>query len=118
MSNVTIDVAEFTQALRLSTVFSTSGITNVIISVQEDGSVSIANYATQKGGAKYTLRCEVEHGFQPITAAFNTRYLLDALGATNEEKVTLQISGRSTPLVISTGKVEYTQLVMPIRLEA
>jgi DNA polymerase-3 subunit beta len=115
---VRVSVTEFSQALRLTTVFSTSGITNVIIDVSEEGSVTLSNYATQRGGAKHTLKTKLELGFKPVKAAFNTRYLLDALGVTGESEVELQISGKTSPLVVSVGSPDYTQLVMPIRLDA
>ena len=113
-----VSVSEFSQALRLATVFSTSGITNVIIDVSEDGRVTLSNYATQRGGAKHTLKTTIEPDFKPVKAAFNTRYLLDALGVTGVSEVELQISGKTSPLVVSVGSPDYTQLVMPIRLDA
>lgn len=118
LANITVSVSEFSQALRLTTVFSSSGITNVIIDVQEGGDVYISNYATQRGGAKHKLKVVVEGGFKPVTAAFNTRYLLDAVQATGTDEVTLQVSGKTSPLMVSVGSPDYTQLVMPIRLDS
>jgi DNA polymerase-3 subunit beta len=116
----TADVAsnELSQALRLATVFSLAGIANVSLEIDANGNLTVASYGSQRGTTKHTLYAVVQEGFTPIRAAFNTRFLLDAVSATTTDFVQLRFSGPTSPLVITTEQPEYLQLVMPIRLEA
>ena len=113
-----VGVQQFSQALRLATIFASSGVANVIIEVDAAGTLNLSSHASQRGGASHTLPAVVESGAEPVRAAFNTRFLLDAVGATAAETVELKFSGPTSPLVIATGEPDYVQLVMPIRLDA
>jgi DNA polymerase-3 subunit beta len=113
-----ITTAEFIQALRMSYVFSQSGITNVLLEVAEDGSMNVASYGSQKGTTKNTLYAVLEEGFTPLKAAFNAKFLLDACQATGAAHLKLRFSGITSPLVVSTEESDYIQLVMPIRLDS
>ena len=49
---------------------------------------------------------------------FNNRYLLDALRASQCDKVKLQISGSLSPMkVVATDSDAFTFLVLPVRLK-
>jgi DNA polymerase-3 subunit beta len=116
MAVLKVAAAEFTQALRLTAIFSQAGISNVALDVLEDGTLQISSYGSQRGAAKHTLTAKTEAGFKPLRAALNARFLLDAVGATGEETIELKFSGPTSPLVIATKEPDYLQLVMPIRL--
>jgi len=116
MVNLTVPAAEFTQALRLATIFSTAGISNVALEISEEGVLQLSSYGSQRGAATHRLQATVEPGYKPLKAAFNARFLLDAVGATGEEIVGLKFSGPLSPLVVATGDDSYVQIVMPIRL--
>lgn len=118
VAEITVESHDITQALRLSTIFGQAGIANVVMEVTEDGALTLQSHGNHRGAAKHTLRGEVGVDCKPIKAAFNTRYLLDAIGATGADQVTLKFSGQTSPLVVSTGSEEYLQLVMPIRLDS
>jgi len=113
-----ITTAEFIQALRLSYVFSTSGVANVMLEVTEDGALTVTSYGSGRGSTKNTIYALLEEGFTPLKAAFNAKFLLDALQAANSTHMQLQFSGPISPLVLATEEADYTQLVMPIRLDA
>lgn len=112
-----IPTAEFLQALRLSTIFSTAGIANVMLEIDASGTLVLSSYGSQKGKAKHTLYAVVEEGSTPIAAAFNARFLLDAASATGADMLQLRFSGTTSPLVVGTDDPNYLQLVMPIRLD-
>lgn len=118
MADIVVDTQELVQGLRLTTIFAQAGVANVILEVAEDGTVKLQSHATQRGGATHTLKGEMEPGGKTLKAAFNTRFLLDALGACGADKVTLRLSGPLSPLIVSTGDASYTQVVMPIRMDA
>lgn len=112
-----VATAELQQALRLATIFSTAGIANILLELDQAGTLTLSSYGSQRGNAKHTLYAVVKEGFTPIKAAFNARFLLDAAGATGTDYVQLRFSGPTSPLVIGTEDLNYLQLVMPIRLD-
>lgn len=113
---VDITTTELIQALRLSYVFSQSGISNVMLEVNEAGELTVASHGSQRGSTRNQLYAVVQEGFQPIKAAFNAKYLLDACQATGADHLQLRFSGLMTALVITTDETDYLQLVMPIRV--
>jgi DNA polymerase-3 subunit beta len=112
-----VPTAELQQALRLATIFSTAGIANVMLEIDQAGTLVLSSYGSQRGNAKHTLYAVVKEGFTPIKAAFNARFLLDAAGAVGTDYLQLRFSGPTSPLVIGTEDQQYVQLVMPIRLD-
>lgn len=106
-----------TQALRLATVFAQGGVANTLLYINDDGLLEVSSYGTQRGGTNQKVPTKIVEQSGGLKAAFNSRFLLDALGAVAEPKVQLQFSGPTTPLVMTTGDPNYTQLVMPIRIE-
>jgi DNA polymerase III subunit beta len=117
VANASVPTADFQQALRLATIFSTAGIANVMLEIDEGGSLTLASYGSQRGNTKNSLFADIQPGFTPIKAAFNARFLLEAAAATGTNYVQLRFSGPTSPLVIGTDDTQYTQLVMPIRLD-
>jgi DNA polymerase III subunit beta len=112
-----VPAAELQQALRLATIFSSAGIANVMLEIDQGGTLTLASYGSQRGNAKNTLFAVVQDGFTPIKAAFNARFLLEAAAAAGTDYVQLRFSGTTSPLVVSTEDTQYLQLVMPIRLD-
>lgn len=115
---VDVTTSELVQALRLSTVFSQSGITNVMIEIGEDGSITITSYGSQRGSAKHTVYAITQEGFTPLKAAFNAKFLLDACNASNSAHLQLRFSGSTSALVVGTEDESFLGLVMPIRLDS
>lgn len=113
-----VTTSELLQALRLATVFSQAGIANVMLEVTEDGTLTLASYGSQRGTTKHALYAVMKEGFTPVRAAFNARFLLDAVSATATDYVQLRFSGPTSPLIIGTEDPSYLQLVMPIRLDS
>ncbi len=117
VATVPVMTGEFMQSLRLTSIFSQAGISNVMLEVQVDGSLTMSSYGTQRGGAKNTVAAKAQTGFSPLRCALNAKFLLDACGATGAEQVNLKFSGPTSPLVIETEDTNYLQLVMPIRVD-
>jgi DNA polymerase-3 subunit beta len=112
-----ITTSELVQALRLSTVFSQAGVSNVMVEITADGDFTIATHGSQRGNTKHTIYALLQDGFAPLRLPFNARFLLDACSASSSSHLQLRFSGPSTPLLIATDDPRYTQLVMPIRLD-
>jgi DNA polymerase-3 subunit beta len=113
-----VTTSELVQALRLSTVFSQSGVANVMIEITEDGNFSLTSYGSQKGTTKHTVYAILDEGFVPVKVALNAKFLLDACTASNSPHLQLAFSGATTALVITAAEPDYIQLVMPIRLDS
>lgn len=113
-----VTTAEFIQALRLSYIFSTSGVANVLIEVNKEGVLSMASYGSQRGSTQHLIYALIQGKPKPLRAAFNAKFLLDAAQAAATPHLTLKFSGQTSPLVITTEDPHYLQLVMPIRLES
>jgi DNA polymerase-3 subunit beta len=118
VANAEVATPELIQGLRLSNIFSTAGVANVLVEVREDGNVYLSSHGSQRGMARHTLYTVMEGEFQPLKAAFNVRFLLDAVTAAGASHLTLKFSGSTSPLVIATEDPNYLQLIMPIRLDA
>jgi DNA polymerase-3 subunit beta len=112
-----VTTAEFVQALRLSYVFSQSGIANVLLEIDDQGEMSLSSHSTQRGKSKHVIYAILKEGYSPVRVAFNAKFLLDACTAAAVPYVQLRFSGVTAPLVIATEDPHYTQLVMPIRLD-
>jgi DNA polymerase III subunit beta len=116
-AEVEVTTAELVQALRLSYVFSQSGMSNVLLNLDEAGNITVQSYGSQKGSTRHQLSAVPQDGFTPLSVPFNAKYLLDACQAAGTPSITLQFSGTVSPLVLRTGEANYLQLVMPIRLD-
>lgn len=59
----------------------------------------------------------VDYSGDPITLAFNAKYILDALGVMDAEKVVLKLNEPLSPtLLMEDGRDDYKYVVMPMRL--
>ena len=116
LANVT--TSELVQALRLSTIFSQAGVSNIMLEIDQEGTFSLASYGSQRGSTKHVIHTVLEDGFTPLKAAFNARFLLDACAATGASHLQLHFSGTTSALMVTTEEKDYLQLVMPIRLES
>ncbi len=62
--------------------------------------------------------CECENEGNELEIGFNAKYLLDALKATESEKVKLNFNGAISPMLITpVENDEFTYMVMPMRLK-
>jgi DNA polymerase-3 subunit beta len=61
---------------------------------------------------------DVDFAGEPVTIGFNARYLLDVLGALNEDEVALELSGELDPGVIKPvgDAASFVGVVMPMRI--
>lgn len=112
-----VTAPELIQALKLTYVFSNSGIANVMFDIDEKGVMTIYSHGSMKGKSKHVVSAVLKDGFEPLKVAFNTKYMLDACNAANTPFLKLCFSGKTSPLVIKTDKDDYIQIVMPIRVD-
>ncbi|MBI3593225.1 MAG: DNA polymerase III subunit beta [Nitrospirae bacterium] len=59
----------------------------------------------------------VDYSGDPITLAFNARYILDALNVMSSEQIALKLNEPLSPtLIMENGREDYKYVVMPMRL--
>lgn len=70
----------------------------------------------QTGDAQVLVEAEVD-GSAPVSVAYNSQFLADALDVIQTEKVALEITGEDRPGVLRpVGGSEYVYVIMPLRL--
>ena len=81
-----------------------------------DATVALTAGGEDEGRAEEQL--EVSYQGEPITTAFNPQFLLDGLGALSTGTARLLFTSATKPVVLrpETDEVEYTYLIMPVRL--
>jgi DNA polymerase-3 subunit beta len=82
-----------------------------------DGTVSLTAGGDDEGRAEEQL--EVSYDGEPITTAFNPQFLLDGLGALSTGTARMLFTSSTKPVVLrpeAADGVEYTYLIMPVRL--
>jgi len=81
----------------------------------ESNSMSISASNPELGEAKDEL--SIEYSGDPMTVAFNARYILDALSVMNADTIIIKINEPLSPtLIMESGNEDYKYIVMPMRL--
>src|SRR5206468_383108 len=79
------------------------------------GTLKLASSSQELGEAEETL--EVEYVGGEITIAFNSRYVLDALGAIDKDAVIFELKDGLSPGVVKSGEDDgYRCVIMPMRI--
>ncbi|HIA92209.1 TPA: DNA polymerase III subunit beta [Candidatus Saccharibacteria bacterium] len=111
-----IERKELLNATKVAALFARESAGSITLEVSEDdNSVSIASVASQVGNNNSTLSTTVK-GSGSVT--LNSRYLIDALNAINDQELTFRFSGSTNPCILEpTGeeKQNYLHVVMPLR---
>ncbi len=109
-----IDRVELLKAVKLASVFAKDA-SNVIKIETGESKLVLTSEAKELGGQKTDIEAEVSGS--PIIIAFNSKYLIDALSATNATQITIEFSGNlSSALIKPMGEEGLEYIVMPIRL--
>ena len=106
--------ADFVNITKVSSLFARESAGSVTIQIDEASKqVSIRAVASQLGENTAVADASVKGGGE-IT--LNSRYLLDALGAINEEEVVFSFNGKLEPSVLKPAiATDYTHVIMPLK---
>jgi DNA polymerase-3 subunit beta len=114
-TNVAIDVAELTRAVRVAAIFAREAANVVRFKIDKKGIEITANTA-QVG--RNVARVEAKVNGPESKIAFNSRYLLDLLGIINSEQINLEMSGALKPGVFTcTVDQSFLHIIMPVRVQ-
>jgi len=109
--------SELIKAVKAASLFSRTGIFDVLLDVDADGGLSVTASEATRGKNKVTCNADVKgKGIQMLV---NYRYLLDGLNAMSSEGVTIKMTDLLNPCVLHpNGQAEvggYLYVVMPLR---
>ena len=111
-----VKLSEFLRATRSASIFARdgSGIVRIQISPKDGaGKLDISARAEEIGDNLGEIDAAVEG--EEAKIAFNSKYLVDALGVLTEEEVSLETTSPSSPGVIRpVGRDNYLHVVMPM----
>ena len=110
-----IDRDELLKAVRLSALIASSAANVIKLGFGEDGSEGITIAAAADiGDAEGTVESRLEG--DPVTIAFNARYLLEALQNMEADQLAVELSGPLAPGVLKpVDDPAYVHVIMPVR---
>ena len=114
-SRAVVDTEEMLKAVRLSALIASSAANVVRLRVGENGTggITIAA-AADVGDAEGQIEAALEG--DPVTIAFNARYLTEALANVDADQLALEFSGPLSPGVLKpTEDADYVHVIMPVR---
>ena len=113
-NELTADREVFRGALQRTAILSNEKYRGIRLIIRDSGVVMQAHNPEQEEAEE---ELEVTYSGEDIEIGFNVNYLLDALGAVDDDQVTLSVlDGNSSCLIRQPGKDECKFVVMPMRL--
>ena len=115
---VRLDVSkdDFINIAKVSSLFARESAGSITLHVSEgDQEISIRSIASQVGENTSRAKAKVK-GEGEVT--LNSRYLIDALNAFEDDAISMHFSGKTNPCVLtgtSSKKSDYQHIVMPLR---
>ncbi len=106
---------EFVRVTKISSLFARESGGSVTVTTDRDkGLLSIHSVASQLGENTSEAQAEID---ADGSVTLNSRYLVEALGCFDQEKIRFGFSGKLAPCVLSDvdGKGDYQHIVMPRR---
>ena len=109
-----LDKAEVIRMTKVAALFARESGGSVVCEAKaEAGTFSIYAVASEIGENSSDIEVEVPEDGKVV---LNSRYLLDAINATTENKISFSFSGKLAPVVIKNEKSdEYTHIIMPLK---
>ena len=111
-----IDRSEFITITKVSSLFARESAGSITLHIDgEKHIVEIQSVASQVGENTATAEADIT-GSGDVT--LNSKYLLDALNAMNDERVTFSFGGKLSPCIVTSADIksdDYVHVVMPLR---
>lgn len=111
---VEIEREDLLEAVKRASLFAGDGANIIKINIL-DNQLQVKGADSQKGRSESSLSVKTDG--EGVEMAFNSRYLLDYLGAIDDEKIYLESEGELKPGVFKIKDKGFVQVVMPIRLQ-
>lgn len=108
-----LDKAELTRMTKVAALFARESSGSVVCEAKESGEFSVYAVASELGENTASMDAGA---LKDGKVVLNSRYLLDAINATIEDKIMFCFSGKLTPVTIKNAKnTEYTHIIMPLK---
>ncbi len=113
-SRVIVDRQELLSAVKLASVFAKSE-SNIITIKLSGGTMSLESSTKELGSQRNEVDAQVEG--EDLQIAFNVKFLLDAVSASNSTQLMIEFSGPLSPTLIKPVGVEGLEyIIMPVRI--
>lgn len=112
---VTLDAGEFGRVVKIAGLFAReSGGSITLTADAENQELSIHSIASELGENTSSAKASVTNAGQ---VTLNSRYLSEALGALDGDKITFRFSGKLSPTVLAVDEKnpDYTHIIMPLK---
>ena len=114
-TNLKLNRSDFMKVIKVASLFareSGGGIT--LMSNKSDGTLSIHSIASELGENTSVVKAEIDNDGE-IT--LNSRYLIEALNAFEEDEITFSFNGKLSPSIIRpvNSKPNYFHIIMPLK---
>jgi len=116
-TKIRVEKEELVKAVQLTTIFSDKGAGIVRLAFDPGkGSLEVSSEEPELGNARISVEVKGEGKSGKI--AFNSRYLMGALGALGAEEIELSLNSPLDPALFrSPSDSSYLHIVMPVRLQ-
>ena len=113
-AEVVVEKNELLRATKLAALFAREVGGSIVLEAKTStGTFNVGAVANEYGENTSEIETEIEKD-ERIT--LNSRFLIDAINALEEEKVKLKFSGKLTPIVVTNAKSDkYTHIIMPLK---
>ena len=113
-SEIVVPRAELTRNAKLAALFAREVGGSIVLEAKTTtGMFSVAAVANEFGENSSEIETEIT---KDERVTLNSRFLIDALNALEEEKVKLSFSGKLNPIVVKNEKSDkYTHIIMPLK---
>ena len=113
-SKIILDKAELVRMTKVAALFARESGGSIVCEAKKDeGNFGISAVASELGENNATMEADVKEDGK---VTLNSRYLLDALNATTEEKIEFNFCGKLSPVIIRNEKSgDYTHIIMPLK---
>ena len=113
-AEVMLEKAELMRVTRLAALFAREAGGSIVLEAKTaTGTFSVASLANELGENSSEIEAEIA---KDERVTINSRFLIDAVNALEEEKVSIGFSGKLNPLVIRNEKSKkYTHIIMPLK---
>lgn len=112
---LTLDKAELTRMTKVAALFARDAGGSIVCETKKEDKTFLV-YAVASELGENTAAMEADDATADGKIVLNSRFLLDAINATVEDKISFGFSGKLAPVVIRNVKnQDYTHIVMPLK---
>ncbi|MFA7745964.1 DNA polymerase III subunit beta [Salinicoccus roseus] len=114
-TKVTVNNGEFYHAIDRVSLLAREGGNNVIRMSVENGGVALSSNSPEVGTVHEDINTGKVEG-EDLKISFNSKYMMDALKAINDDEVVIEFFGTMRPFTLKAAESdEVVQLILPIR---